>query len=230
MAGLGGSCEVCHGWCSGRLCTPCQRQFAAPRPRCRSCGLGVPDGVLHCGACLTDPPLFERCICSVDYAFPWDRLISRFKFDAAPDLATMLVAGLVATARQTLAPLPEVFVPVPLSDERLAERGYDQAWELARRLGRAWKVPACARAVVRRFDARHQVQLSRRERLANLRGAFAVPTALRARVQGRHIGLVDDVMTTGATAHEAASALQAAGATRIDLWVVARTPAPGEGD
>ena len=226
----GGSCEVCHGWCSGRLCAPCRRQFATPRPRCCRCGLGVPDGVQRCGNCLTDPPLFERCICSVDYTFPWDRLITRFKFDRAPELATVLAEGLLAAAEATQAPSPALFVPVPLSNERLAERGYDQAWELARRLGRALKVPAQARAVERRFDARHQVQLSRRERLANLQGAFAVPPPMRACIQGRHIGLVDDVMTTGATAHEAAAALHAAGAARIDLWVVARTPAPGHSD
>jgi predicted amidophosphoribosyltransferase len=149
-AWLGGSCEVCHGWCRARLCTHCRLQFASPRPRCLCCGLGLPDGVQRCGACLTDPPLFERCICSVDYAFPWDRLITRFKFKHAPELATVLVEGLVESARQTHAPAPEAFVPVPLSNERLAERGYDQAWELARRLGRALKRPAHARAIVRR--------------------------------------------------------------------------------
>jgi predicted amidophosphoribosyltransferase len=137
-AWLGGSCEVCHGWCRARLCTHCRLQFASPRPRCLCCGLGLPDGVQRCGACLTDPPLFERCICSVDYAFPWDRLITRFKFKHAPELATVLVEGLVESARQTHAPAPEAFVPVPLSRPRLAERGYDQAWELARRLGTHW--------------------------------------------------------------------------------------------
>jgi ComF family protein len=165
---------------------------------------GLPDGVQRCGACLTDPPLFERCICSVDYAFPWDRLITRFKFKHAPELATVLVEGLVEAARSTHAPHPQAFVPVPLSNERLAERGYDQAWELARRLGRALKRARAGPALQRRFDARHQVQLSRRERLANLQGAFAVPPATACACAGSHMALVDDVMTTGATAHEAA--------------------------
>ena len=226
MPPWGSSCEVCHSWTSGRLCPPCREHFGAAHLRCESCGLRVPGSVLRCGACLHDPPPHGRCICSVDYAFPWDRLISRFKFQQAPELSRLLVDNLLATARRAGAPRPDLFVPVPLSDERLAERGYDQAWELARRLGTALRVPTQARILVRRFDARHQAQLSRRERLSNLRGAFTVPTAMRQRVQGRHVGLVDDVMTTGATAQEATGALLAAGASRVDVWVVARTPAP----
>lgn len=211
-------------WPSARLCVPCRRHFAAVRHRCRSCGLQVTEGVERCGPCVADPPPFELCVCSVDYGFPWDRLIARFKFDRSPELAALLVDGLLASAQRIGTPRPQLFVPVPLSDQRLAERGYDQAWELARRLGQALGVPAQARAVVRRFDTRHQAQLSRRERLGNLRGAFAVPARMQTWVQGRHIGVVDDVMTTGATVHEVAGALRKAGAARVDLWVVARTP------
>jgi ComF family protein len=175
----------------------------------------------RCGQCLHAPPPFAHCICGVDYRFPWDRLVLRFKFDQSPELRM-----LVAAAQASHAPLPQRFVPVPLSDERLALRGYDQAWELARELGRVLRVPAEPRTVVRRFDARQQSSLSRRERLANLRGAFTVPPARRVRLQGCHIGLVDDVMTTGASAEEVTRTLLEAGAARVDLWVLARTPSP----
>ncbi len=77
---------------------------------------------------------------------------------------------------------------------------------------------------------RPQAELTRTQRLHNLQGAFDVPASKRPAVQGRHLALVDDVMTTGATAQEAARALLAAGAARVDLWVVARTPAPGADD
>lgn len=227
--GLGGQCEVCLGWQAGGICGPCQCRFAPPRPRCGSCALPVPDGVPLCGTCLVDPPPHERCFCAVDYTFPWDRLAARLKFGDAPELAQSLAALLLQAARHQGSDRPELFVPVPLSTQRLAERGYDQAWELARRLGSALEVAALPRALVRRFDSRRQTQLSRRDRLANLQGAFIVPAAMTSRVAGRHVGLVDDVMTTGATAHEASAALRAAGARRVDLWVVARTPAPDTG-
>jgi ComF family protein len=186
----------------------------------------VPDGVALCGACLQDPPPFDRCLCAHDYAYPWDRLIMRFKFDQAPELARLLCDGLLAAARHESWPLPQAFVAVPLSAQRLAERGYDQAWQLARQLGRRLHRPAHARLLERRFDSPQQARLSRRERLVNLRGAFGVARARRSQVPGRHLALVDDVMTTGATAHAAAAALLEGGASRVDLWVVARTPAP----
>jgi ComF family protein len=220
---LPGCCPVCQDWGDGQLCAPCVHRFAAVVPRCHRCALALPAGQALCGECLREPPPFAHCVCLADSAFPWDRLITRFKFHQSPELALLLADTLAAAARQQHAPLPQAFVPVPLSDLRLAERGYDQAWALARRLGHALGVPAEARLLQRRFDARHQVQLSRRERLANLRGAFAVPSAKLARVQGRHLALVDDVMTTGATAQEAARTLLQAGAARVDLWIVART-------
>lgn len=225
---LPGCCPVCQAWGDGSVCQPCVDRFAATVPRCRHCALALPAGQAVCGECLREPPPFGRCVCVADYNFPWDRLITRFKFHQAPELARLLAGRLAAAARQQGADVPQAFVPVPLSDQRLAERGYDQAWLLAREVGGAMHVQAQARLLERRFDTRHQAQLSRRERLTNLRGAFAVAAAQRARVAGQHLGLVDDVMTTGATAHEAAQALLQAGAARVDLWVVARTPAAND--
>lgn len=237
----GGACHVCGSWCDGALCGSCRARFAAPRLRCSACATPLasvpspppapapaptPAGAPpHCGACLRQPPLHTRCTCVADYGFPWDRLVQRLKFGASPELAPVL-AGLMAeaAAAQGLA-LPQLFVPVPLSDTRLAERGYDQAWQLARRLARQGARPAAAQALQRRFDVRAQSALGRRERLANLRGAFA-PGPQHAACRGRHVALVDDVTTTGATAHEAAATLLALGAARVDLWVFLRTPAP----
>lgn len=186
----------------------------------------MPQGVTSCGACLHDPPPFDRCLCAHDYAFPWDRLIMRFKFDQAPELAGLLCDGLLEAARVEQLTLPQAFVAVPLSARRLAERGYDQAWQLARLLGRRLHRPAHARLLQRHFDSPQQSRLSRRGRLANLRGAFGVEPGMRSQLAGRHLALVDDVLTTGATAHAAATALRDSGATQVDLWIVARTPAP----
>jgi ComF family protein len=200
--------------------------LATVTPRCRRCGLRVPVGMPECTDCRREPPPFAGCVCAVDYGFPWDRLIGRFKYEQAPELAALLSTALATAAEQAAAAPPQAFVALPLSPARLRERGYDQAWELARRLGAHFGLPAHARMLERRFDGRPQAELTRAQRLRNLQGAFVVPASARPAVEGRHLALVDDVMTTGATAQEAARALLAAGAAQVDLWVVARTPAP----
>jgi len=113
---------------------------------------------------------------------------------------------------------------MPLTSRRLRERGFNQAAEIARVVARSLRVPCPLRALERTRDAPPQSRLGRRARRANLRGAFRC----RIRLSGRRVALVDDVITTGATAHAAAQALRRAGASRVDIWVVARTPAPGE--
>lgn len=200
-----------------------------PQPRCITCGLPL-TATVHCGRCVLEPPPFARTVCAVDYAFPWDRLIGRLKYDDRPEGAVLLADLLVRRVLELAQPMPSIVVPVPLSPQRLAERGYDQAWELARRVARRLALPAEAGLLRRRFDGRHQVGLSRSQRLANLRGAFDLPPRGRGRIVDAHVALVDDVMTTGATAAAAAQTLLAAGARRVDLWVVARTPMPGTGD
>jgi ComF family protein len=113
-----------------------------------------------------------------------------------------------------------------MSARRLTERGYNQAWELARRLAAALSLPASASLLLRPADAAQQIELGRTERLRNLRNAFMVDPARRATLRGRRVALVDDVMTTGATAHAAAEALLRAGAAAVDVWILARTPEP----
>lgn len=221
-----GLCAVCRGWNARRLCVDCTQQFAPLVPRCRSCGLRTPAGVPRCGLCLQTPPPIDQCLALADYGFPWDRLIGRFKFAQQPALALGLAQALHDAAQATAMPCPDLFVPVPLSARRLAERGYDQAWELARHLAKLNKRPALPRLLQRRFDSRQQSTLDRQARLSNLRGAFVATPLQQAQAQGRHVALVDDVMTTGATAHEAARTLQAAGVARVDLWLLARTPSP----
>lgn len=202
----------------------CLERFAPRQTRCLRCAITVPPGLELCGPCRADPPAFERTVCLADYGFPWDALIAAFKYRDGSDLAGVLARCLAAGAGD--APLPDLVAPIPLSDARLAERGYDQAWELARRLAGHWQRPALARLLVRRFDLGRQAKSGRRERLANLRGAFAVAPGQAASARSRHVALVDDVLTTGATAQAAARVLLDQGAARVTLWVVARTPDP----
>jgi ComF family protein len=119
-----------------------------------------------------------------------------------------------------------LLVPTPSSAERLRERGYNQAWELARRLGPALGIATERDLLLRLRDTPHQLSLPAEQRSANVRGTFAVEPRRAAALQGRAVTIVDDVMTTGATAAEMARLLLAAGAVSVDVWVLARTPLP----
>lgn len=164
----------------------------------------------------------------MDYAHPWDQLIARFKFNAALDLSNALADLMAQTHRASGLALPDCVLPVPLSPQRLRERGYNQAWELARRLGPRLQVPADARWLFRVKDTPHQLAFPPAKRAANVRGAFAVEPRRLSELRGKRIVVIDDVMTTAATANEVAAVLRQAGATQVHFWVIARTPRPGE--
>ena len=229
---LPGQCEICRRWGWERLCQACREQFAVERARCARCGLATGTALAACGSCLQAPPPFACTIVALDYAFPWDGIIGRWKFGAHPELASPLASLLAQAAARELAlqatAAPELVLPVPLARARLAERGFNQAWELARRVARELGLPARSALLARAIDTAHQAELTRAERERNLRAAFTVPPTARQALAGRRLALVDDVLTTGATAREASAALLRAGAARVDLWVLARTPAPAE--
>lgn len=153
------------------------------------------------------------------YGFPVDRLLPRLKFHqglAAGRLMSQLAAEAFATA-----PRPDAIVPVPLHRARLRERGYDQALELARPLARALDLPLRDDLLRRRKATAQQSRLDATARRRNLRRAFAV---IPREAMPAHVVLFDDVMTTGATLHAAATALRRAGIGRVDAWVCARVP------
>jgi ComF family protein len=217
-------CEVCRQWSASALCDACVAAYAAPRPRCGCCGITLGLPAARCGECLRDPPPFEHTVCVADYGFPWDALIGAFKFRGRAELAGLLAARLVAAVRAAALPLPALVLPVPLSPRRLAERGYNQAWEVARRAAAALQLPADATLLQRPLETAHQAELGRSERQRNLRTAFMADPRRRGPLLGARVALVDDVMTTGATAREASAVLRRAGAAAVDLWVLARTP------
>jgi len=217
-----GTCAVCRSWCRGRLCAPCASRFAQPRSRCAGCALPVTAGALRCGACLREPPPFDAAVAAVDYDYPWDGLLARLKFDAALDLAPAIASRLRDAVEAAGEAPPDLVLPVPLSSPRLRERGFNQAWEIARRL--PWR--ARADVLLRVKDTPHQIALPRAQRVANVRDAFLVEPRRAALLRDADVALVDDVLTTGATAAELARTVRRAGARRVRVWVVARTPAP----
>lgn len=211
------------------LCEPCASRFCSAKPRCGRCGLGLgPDlastaGTV-CATCLREPPAWRAAVCAEDYAFPWNTLIGDFKFRNDVALATLLAERLTAALSQGSGGTNvDLVLPVPLSAQRLQQRGFNQAWELARRLARRFGLQAEAHLLQRPVDTAHQVELSLQDRALNLQGAFMVDPQARSGLVGRRVALVDDVMTTGATFRAATRALLQAGAGSVDVWAVART-------
>jgi ComF family protein len=219
-------CAVCRLWASTRVCAPCVQRYAPAADRCLQCAAKVPAGVARCGGCITDPPPFARSVAAVDYAFPWSGLIAAFKFHQSLDLTPVLATLMTDALRTAYAGQrwPEVVLPVPLSEQRLRERGMNQAWELARRAAQALKLSARHGVLQRAIDTPHLANLPRQDRAQRIRGAFLVPDT--AAVRGHAVALVDDVLTTGATAGEATRTLLAAGAREVHVWMLARTLAP----
>ena len=220
---LPSQCEVCRDWSNAALCASCVGRFAPARPRCARCGLAV--SAPTCGECLRDPPPFEHTVCVADYAFPWDHLIADFKFRGRVEFAGALAPLLLAAVRAAAGPACQLVLPVPLAPGRLAERGYNQAWELARRVAAGLGLLASSGLLLRPIDTPPQAELGRSARRDNLRSAFMVDPRQREAVRGLRVALVDDVMTTGATARAATAVLLRAGAAAVDVWVLARTPA-----
>jgi ComF family protein len=181
-----------------------------------------------CGSCLSTPPTFDGALAAVDYRPPWDRLVTAFKFHGALDLAAVFASAIVGAEQQRAAPRPELLLPVPLAAARLRERGYNQAWELARRVARRIGVAAEPELLLRLRETAHQLALPLADRAGNVRGAFAVEPRRRAELAGRHVAVVDDVMTTASTAAEIAAVLRQAGAAKVEIWVLARTPRPAD--
>jgi ComF family protein len=251
---LGGLCQICRTWQGQALCTECVERFAAPRLRCRRCALGlaepgrraaadgacadepapaadqaVPSGPprLLCAQCLHEPPPQQASVAAFDYVYPWAGLLARLKFNDALELSGPLAQALaVAVQGAQDAALVRVglVLPVPLAPQRLRERGYNQAWELARRVARLQGLPAQARLLERLRETPHQIDLPRQARAANVRAAFVLAPGAAGQIGGRHVALVDDVMTTGATLTEATHTLLRGGAASVQCWVVARTP------
>ena len=199
------------------VCEACESGLPVLGTACERCAVPLPvDGT--CGECQRRPPRFDDAFALFEYRFPVDRLVHRFKFGA--DLA---IGGWLAARLALRVPMrPDVLVAPPLAPDRLRERGFNQSLEIAKRVARDLRLRHAWRGIVRSRMTIPQPGLGRSARRSNLRGAFDC----RADFAGLHVAIVDDVLTTGATADALAAALKNAGAARVSVWAVARTPDP----
>jgi ComF family protein len=212
-------CVLCAG--SGQfpdhdLCEHCEAELPRIGRSCSICAepLSADDAI--CGACVRKRPRFERCVAPYRYAYPLDHMIRALKYGNA--IAYGRVLGNLFARHAVLSPVPDVIVPVPLGHARFVARGYNQALELAAPVASRLGIRLRADVLVRTRETREQAGLERRERRKNLRNAFAVAKPLEA----AHVAVFDDVVTTGSTANEIARVLRRAGATRVELWAIAR--------
>jgi ComF family protein len=190
---------------------------------CALCGCRSPSGIV-CDACessLPRVPPGSRVVATFEYRFPIDRLVRRFKF--AGDLAIGRWLALQLADRVAGEPRPDLLVVPPLTRARLRERGFNQALEIARLVGKRHGIGCAVSVIARVREAPAQHSLGRRARQRNLKGAFRCDM----RLDGLRIAVIDDVLTTGATAEALARELRRCGAAQVDVWTVARTPAPG---
>ncbi|MCG5077152.1 ComF family protein [Paraburkholderia tagetis] len=219
------------------LCAACDAAYwNEARLRCTVCALPLPGmrrSMRHthagdryrCDACVKAPPAFDATLALADYRAPLDALALGLKFRARLALGEEFARRLAHAAADVLdtADAPGLIVPVPLSRERLIERGYNQAWEIARPLARALGTRADATLVRRTLHTAAQSKLDRETRRRNVGQAFALMRASHG-LCGLHVGVVDDVMTSGATLDALAHTLKAAGARRVTNFVALRTP------
>ncbi len=223
-------CLLCDERCEGQpLCSPCEADLPWLDGRCTVCAVPLPSRGLVCGECLKRPPSYDHVEVPWRFAFPVDALITRFKHQARWPYGRLLGERLAHHLEHAFAdglPRPDLLLPVPLARRRLRQRGFNQAQMLAEWLSRPLGIATDARVLERVLDTPAQQQLDAATRRRNLRQAFAIATG--ADVKGRHLALVDDVLTTGATAEALARLLKRAGAERVDVYCLARTPKPGE--
>lgn len=226
---LPSSCALCGAGCGGVVCQPCHAEYVTPRRvRCRRCAnpLGLAgDGRIECAACLTDGRAFDASVAAADYTAPLDQLVLQLKFGGRLALApwfARMIADTVRDQRQLL--LPNVLCPVPLGRQRLVERGFNQALEIARPLSALLGIPLRPRLAIRALETAAQSGVSPDQRRRNIRNAFIVAPDALAMVRGQHVGIVDDVMTSGHTLNELAVTFKRFGAARVTNLVFARTP------
>jgi ComF family protein len=216
----GAACPVC-GLPGDGLCIGCLDTLPRNHHPCGVCALPLPPeappGTL-CAECQLQRPSFDEVLAPLLYKTPVDELIARFKYHHGLPVGRMLSEILLRAAGER-SDRPELLLPVPIQASRLRERGFNQAGEitchLAHGLGLKWSTTLLARV----RDTGPQRSLGRRRRRRNLRGAFTCLGGIP-----RHVALVDDVMTTGATAEALSRVLRQAGAGRIEVWTIARTP------
>ena len=236
---LGFHCALCAQYSQERLCDGCQQFLYSSAQQsyqcCYCCSLpmpippnnGINDAYHHplkclCGECLSYPPSFDRTISAYIYQAPLNHLLARFKYQRQWVIGKLLSDLMCKAITQHCNPeaLPDMITAVPLHWTRQWQRGFNQSVFFSEQLSQALHIPIVKTLRCTKATA-EQKQLTKQQRLSNVKHRFTVDTDT---FHGKHIAIIDDVMTTGATANSVAQVLKKAGAQQVSVWVLARTP------
>lgn len=242
-------CMLCNQNSHGQgLCTACQQGLPTNQHSCSVCDLPLntaisaqatleatqdntpnaiakhtPNNIL-CAECLKHPPLFERAVCAYRYDYPADYLVRQFKYHNNHSAGALLTTTLLTRIDQQLNASADIdcLIPVPMPLWRTLKRGHNPAAQVALKVHQHTGITLLPQALKRMQHTHTQQGLSRKERLRNLHNAYQLNRAIP---KHSRIAVIDDVMTTGATAHEISRLLLKAGAASVQWWALARTPA-----
>lgn len=221
-------CPLCKAASRTGICSACQDDFINDQQhRCSTCALPIADKKAKiCGNCLKSPPHFDSTITCTDYHAPIDSIVLGLKFAGNLSYANVIAQQLHDRIKHSLNTphrLATIICPVPLSQQRLRMRGFNQALEIARPISTKLAIPLQTQLLWRVKDTQQQSRLHPDERYQNVQHAFAINPRLMHLIEGQHFGLIDDVMTTGTTLNEIAKLLKRYGAARVSNYVFART-------
>lgn len=215
-------CPLCLNPSSTYICPHCEERFKRIDQCCQRCALPLHTTEPYCADCLNHGPSFDTCICAYEYRYPFNRVISLLKdkrdLDAAAAACDVLASAV--TNRYQNRALPQCLIPVPMHWRRRWQRGFNQSEFICQRLSTHLKIPArSALQKIKMTDK--QKSLSKNKRKRNLIGSFSANVA---EIEGKHIALIDDVITTASTVSVLADLCIDAGARQVDVWALSRTP------
>ena len=205
------------------LCRPCLDDLPwHPKTSCPQCGLS--SNSIVCGGCLNSPPDFDATSAAFLYAYPVDAMMLRYKYGNMLSLGDALGEFLAEKVNvEDYLRNIDLVIPMPMHPQRLKQRGFNQALEIAKVLTKNSKQKLDYKSVQRQTLTPPQASLPLKARVKNIKGAFKVNTDRLDKLQGKRIAIIDDVMTTGASLNELAKTLKKAGASHVECWVIART-------
>jgi ComF family protein len=213
-------CLLCDLQSAQLICDACYLTLPFHQTGCLSCGLKIIPGNDRgiCSHCLSEPPAFDYVHALFDYATPISSLITQLKFQGNLTIAKLFAHYWIGYLKNNRSTLPECIIPTPLHYKRLQERGFNQALEIAKPIGKFFNIPIDIRSCIKLKNTQPQSSLSADKRRKNLKNAFALSHSIEA----KHVVILDDVMTTGNTISEISILLKKSGVEQVGVWCCAR--------
>lgn len=217
-------CILCGIICSGAdspLCQPCLSDLPALKNVCSRCSIHLPSSQntnIVCGRCLKEPPNFDHVTAVFHYTGLIKYFVQQAKFNEHLPYLNLMGLLLAQHLELSLIDKLDMLIPVPLHARRYLDRGFNQSLEMGRLIAHQLDIPLNNSLIKRQKNSQPQVALSAKERQKNVHNIFLS----NGQLNGQHIAIIDDVMTSGSTVNEIARVLKKAGAGRVDVWVFAR--------